>query len=175
MAVTNASYITDLDELKLITNYRVFRELCSVDEDAGAPTDALAGDRLDRAYMALNYGKSQVDAMLSNVYSVPFTETPTNTYPDLVVKRWNVQFALYWLYQLHADRTSDLPEMLQDIHDDIRPYIEPDGLSLPSHGRGGQPGPAIYNPKPISESPFDRGGRGAYWGPDVFADQDGFS
>ena len=136
MSLTNGSYITDLTELGYYTNMTVFKQLCTIQEDAVDPATTLSGTRLDRAYAAMNYGKDQIDSMLNGTYSVPFnTQAVSNSFPSSIVKRWNVDFAVVFLYQLHHDKIKEITELLKALEDRIRPYIDNsnNGLILPGH------------------------------------------
>jgi hypothetical protein len=173
MTVALDSYVYNVSELDLLTNYTVFRQLCTIDADNVEPDSALSGTRLNRAHVALNYGKEQVDAALSNVYNVPFTgpgQPATETWPAMVVKQWTVAFALLFLYRFHADRARELPDMLQELLDQIEPYIKPDGLVLSGHARDGQPGVGLAFGRPITGSIYDKAG---YWSQQVIESQDG--
>lgn len=161
MSLGNNSYITGLDELGWLTNYHQWKALCTIDEDAVDPADALATVRLDRCYAALNFGKDSVDSVLKYVYTVPFVEQAvSNSYPNWLVKRWNVRFGLLFMYQLHVDREDGPPEQFNTILDDIEPFIRPSGLTLIGQERTGQVSVEIAGGKRFEGTLFDLAG---YW------------
>lgn len=158
MAVVLDSYVFELAEAELFTNYTVFKQLCTIDADAVDPSTTLSGTRLDRAHQALNWGKRKVDSLLNVVYDVPFITSAAS--PDMIVKQWCVRFAVIFLWQFHSDRTEQLPEAIQDLTDEINEYTRPGGLAIPGHPRSTQ-GEAVgryLKPSPISGSIYDKAG-----------------
>lgn len=168
MAVTLDCYLVDLAEVYTFVNQNKFQELCSIEGDTY--TAALSGSRQDRGYRALNWGKSQIDAMLMNVYDVPFTnsQSVSETWPNIVVKSWNVTLATIFLYDnFHIDRRDDGALLLERLMANINEYTRSDGLELLGHERSAQPATSIINGKMRTGTPFDRAG---YWPNSIIPD-----
>jgi len=143
-ANTNASYITDVDELYELADRLRILELATddpdLDPDAAVTPDAV----LDRITRAMNYGKNKIDNGLRNVYSLTFAaglvETVTLTSPGDSVKMMNAQWAEFYLVRkrlpldeqvrieqglnrlLHALNKADANEILGDSNRDAQTF-----------------------------------------------------
>lgn len=170
MSTVLDSYVVNVDEAYLFVNKRVFVQMCFVDAEAEVPgTLTLSGTALERAYRALNFGKEQIDSLLSNIYSVPFTPV-SETFPSQLVKSWTVKFAMLFLMQLHDDRVVEATAQWDALLAQIEPYTKPDGPKLAGHERTAQVLPRVGLPRPVSGTVFDRAG---FWSGDVIRDSDG--
>ena len=144
MAVTNTSYITDVDELGQFTDIRHVERLATT-RDADDAGEDLVAQRLDFVHRALNSSATWIENLWRKHYNLTdagkIVDAVSAISPDDRVKEWNARLAVNIMEGRRGN--TDMTEIRQSLIDEIVAALAPGSPEVFANARTQQVLPQV--------------------------------